>query len=59
MTEHKVAVCYRFNLWQTAAFPYFTEPFPAGILKKNDIPKEDTLWTIQLLDFRVSGSTEN
>ena len=59
MTEHKVAVCYRFNLWQTAAFPYFTEPLPAGILKRTIIPEEDTLWTIQLLDFRVSGSTEN
>ena len=28
---------------------------PGGI----GLPEEDTLWTIQLLDFRVSGSTEN
>ena len=55
MTEHKVAVCYRFNLWQTAAFPYFTEPFPAGILKKNDHTRGGHIMDYSIIGFPRIG----
>ena len=55
MTEHKVAVCYRFNLWQTAAFPYFTEPFPAGILKKNDHTQGGHIMDYSIIGFPRIG----